>query len=201
MSEYKVIPKNEMQTREWLTAHLADFGIDVLKTQTAFPDFLILWNEREIKAEIEYESANFIVHKHNPCDCDIVICWRHTANIPVPVLELMTGKTHKVNSGAIPFYENKKPNRFNLSWLDNCGDEIFEFMNAYSDEFELYLNYREALVPVHKHFLDVGRRLEEALSKYGGGKFMERIEWQKNPLKFFLAWGTALKSKHSEVKI
>lgn len=43
---------------------------------------------KEIRIEFEKTSKDFLLHKHDPKDVDLVICWRKTSQIPVPVLEL-----------------------------------------------------------------------------------------------------------------
>ena len=39
--------------------------------------------------EFEYKSSNFDLHKHDPKDCDIIVCWEHDWNqCPLEVIEL-----------------------------------------------------------------------------------------------------------------
>lgn len=41
--------------------------------------------------EFEYSSSNFKLHKHNPDDCDIIVCWEHDwSECPLEVIELRT---------------------------------------------------------------------------------------------------------------
>lgn len=41
--------------------------------------------------EFEYSSSNFRQHKHDPNDCDIVVCWEHDwLDCPLEVIELRT---------------------------------------------------------------------------------------------------------------
>jgi hypothetical protein len=32
---------------------------------------------QEVALEFEYESKNFVLHGHDPKDCDVIVCWRH----------------------------------------------------------------------------------------------------------------------------
>ena len=57
-------------------------GFTVLRTQTAFPDCEALREYRpgcwqRVAIEFEFESRNFLKHRHRAADCDIIICWRH----------------------------------------------------------------------------------------------------------------------------
>lgn len=43
----------------------------------------------DIWIEFEYKSSQFKVHKHDPKDCDIIICWKHDwKDCPIEVIEL-----------------------------------------------------------------------------------------------------------------
>jgi hypothetical protein len=71
-------------------------GFVVTRLQTEFPDCEALreiepgrW--QRLRIELEFESARFLVHRHNPDDCDMIICWRHNwAECPanIEVIEL-----------------------------------------------------------------------------------------------------------------
>ena len=41
-----------------------------------------------VRAELEYRSSNFIMHRHDPALCDLVICWLNDRELTVPVLAL-----------------------------------------------------------------------------------------------------------------
>jgi hypothetical protein len=70
--------------------HDLDFMIEAIRS--SFPDALLRrknikgsWNS--CKAEFEFKSSNFRLHKHNPDQCDLVICWDHDwPDCPVEVL-------------------------------------------------------------------------------------------------------------------
>jgi len=96
VGEIKFVPKNEMQTREWFTSHIAESKYDLLLSQGAFPDYVLGDSDgKEYRVEVEYKSANFIYHGHDPQKCDFVLCWIHNIALPLKVLELSTGKWHE----------------------------------------------------------------------------------------------------------
>jgi len=179
MGEYKITPANEMQTREWLAAHLDDFGIDILKSQTAFPDCVISRGGKVLNVEIEYASENFIAHDHNPAECDFVICWIHTANLPLPVLELSTGKEYNQNAGAEDAPRKVKiraaAGRQDLSWVDSCHKEIRAFADCMIKDVHAYNGYILAAIPVRHELTAVQKRLEDAIRQNGGEKFINSL--------------------------
>jgi hypothetical protein len=57
-------------------------GIHVERMQTGFPDCEAMrevetgkW--QRVRIEFEFESRNFLIHKHPPEGCDLIICWTH----------------------------------------------------------------------------------------------------------------------------
>jgi hypothetical protein len=57
-------------------------GFGVLRFQTAFPDCealpeVVRGQLQRVRIEFEYESRNFLRHRHNPNGCDVIVCWRH----------------------------------------------------------------------------------------------------------------------------
>jgi hypothetical protein len=71
-------------------------GFAATSVQAGFPDCEALrqvekdrW--QKVRIEIEYESRNFSVHRHNPKNCDLIVCWRHNwEECPLEVIELKT---------------------------------------------------------------------------------------------------------------
>jgi hypothetical protein len=71
-----------------------ELGFSVLRIQTGFPDCEAM---RKIepgrcqrsRIEFEYESRNFLVHRHAISGCDLIVCWIHNwPECPLEVLEL-----------------------------------------------------------------------------------------------------------------
>jgi len=62
--------------------------------QSAFPDCEAVreiqpgrW--QRVRIEFEYESRNFLTHRHPAGECDVIVCWRHNwAECPLEVVEL-----------------------------------------------------------------------------------------------------------------
>ena len=71
-----------------------DLGFIVESVQAGYPDCEAkrrLKNSRwqRVKIEFEYLSSNFLRHKHDPNNCDLIVCWRHDwKDCPVEVLSL-----------------------------------------------------------------------------------------------------------------
>jgi hypothetical protein len=85
-------PINEQGVILLFAALCHDSGFMIEGIGSSFPDALLrrrnskgTWNS--CRAEFEYKSSSFKAHKHNPSQCDIVICWEHDwADCPLEVL-------------------------------------------------------------------------------------------------------------------
>lgn len=71
-------PDNE-QGVVYLFSHLARsrFGLRVERVQGGFPDCVAYLGSKRVRIEFEYRSRNFAVHRHDPKQCDWVVCWIH----------------------------------------------------------------------------------------------------------------------------
>lgn len=86
-------PKNEQGVVLVFQQLCESMGLEILSIQAGYPDALIFdkANQTKIRIEFEYESKNFIIHKHDPKGTDWIICWKkNKGKYPVPVLELST---------------------------------------------------------------------------------------------------------------
>ena len=87
-------PTNEQGVLFLFGAMAEKLGFALLKIGTSFPDcevFRVVDGDRleRVKAEIEYESRNFLKHMHDVNGCELIICWRHNwPECPLPVIEL-----------------------------------------------------------------------------------------------------------------
>jgi Homing endonuclease associated repeat len=87
-------PTNEAGVIFLFGALAQRLGFCVTRLQGAFPDGEALremapgrWQRQLI--EFEHESRNFLLHLHEPADCDLIVCWRHNwEDCPLEVLEL-----------------------------------------------------------------------------------------------------------------
>jgi hypothetical protein len=75
-------PTNEMGVIYLCGMMAAHLGLVVTRMQPEFPDCEVMrevengkWQRRD--AEFEHESRNFLLHKHDPNECDMLICWVH----------------------------------------------------------------------------------------------------------------------------
>lgn len=69
-------PENEMGV-VFLFSRLADskYGLSIESVQSGFPDCIANKDGKRIRIEFEYRSRNFSVHRHNPKECDWIVCW------------------------------------------------------------------------------------------------------------------------------
>ncbi len=69
-------------------------GYSVEAIQTQFPDCEAKRRDsdgrlRRVRIEFEFESKNFLRHKHEVKGCDVIVCWRHNwEGCPLQVVEL-----------------------------------------------------------------------------------------------------------------
>lgn len=96
------IPNNEQGTIFYFAQHIANSPFKIVEIRTQFPDAIILYNDDKIAVEFEYRSSNFILHKHDIRQCDMVICWKKDCELPIPIVELSTHgwTTKKYNLGS-----------------------------------------------------------------------------------------------------
>jgi hypothetical protein len=82
-------PRNEMEVITLFCQQAQAAGFEIISMQTNFPDAIIRHGEVEYKAEFEFKASNFWAHKHNPTQCDLIICWINDDEYPVlPIIAL-----------------------------------------------------------------------------------------------------------------
>jgi len=87
-------PTNELGVLFLFAAMATQLGFMALRLQSEFPDCEALrlfehdrW--RRVRIEFEFESRNFLLHGHDPRECDLIVCWTHNwPSCPLEVLEL-----------------------------------------------------------------------------------------------------------------
>lgn len=81
---------NEYDFHEWFKYNFRLLGFDdVIKDgHKSFPDFILKKGEKQVRIELEIYSSNFIRHKHNPKDVDLVICLLKDKELPINTVEL-----------------------------------------------------------------------------------------------------------------
>ena len=87
-------PTNEMGVVLLFGALALQLGFVVLKIQQGYPDCEALrrmegdrW--QNVRIELEFESVNFLRHRHDAKKCDLIVCWVHNwRECPLEVVEL-----------------------------------------------------------------------------------------------------------------
>lgn len=70
------VPENEMGVIVRFSQDIVSIDNVFFATiRTEFPDAILIVNGKKVRTEFEYRSSNFIVHKHDPRKCDLIICW------------------------------------------------------------------------------------------------------------------------------
>jgi len=62
----------------------------IVRVRQGFPDAVVIDQDGEPrKIEFEYKASNFLQHKHDPSQCDFIICWEDDLgdNAPDPIKE------------------------------------------------------------------------------------------------------------------
>lgn len=87
-------PVNEQGVVLLFGAMAKDLGFAVESVTGAFPDCeakrrvgLDCW--QRVRIEFEYQSRNFLTHRHDPAGCDLIVCWEDNwKESPVEVIQL-----------------------------------------------------------------------------------------------------------------
>jgi hypothetical protein len=82
LAEMAFAPTNEMGVMFAFAAVARKLGFKVLRIQAACPDCYAMrevapgvW--QRVRIEFEFESRNFLKHRHRKERCDIIVCWKH----------------------------------------------------------------------------------------------------------------------------
>lgn len=181
MGTIKFTPSNEMETREWFAAHLEEFDYSIIKSQSAYPDYVLEdVNGIEIIAEIEFLSDNFTKHEHDSRLCDLIICWKHNGLLPLPVLELSSREVYRLGQGP----KNYKPiiksseasinaARLYKTAQEKCLNEYKEYEMAFVRDLEADMMAIEIMNEPRKRLIQANRELTEALQHNGFSHFRE----------------------------
>lgn len=71
-----------------------ELGFEVESVQSGFPDCLAKRkikndNWQNVRIEFEFTASNFLLHKHNQNECDLIVCWENDwKNCPLEVISL-----------------------------------------------------------------------------------------------------------------
>ena len=74
-------PENELGVVFLFANLLKKYRLRVDQIQSSYPDCIAYQKignmEKRIRIEFEFKSRNFKTHRHNPNNCDWVVCWEH----------------------------------------------------------------------------------------------------------------------------
>ena len=88
ISTYPAV-RNPTNVRELFIRIYEKLGFEVLKSQEAFPNYVLSREERPVRAHAVLRSSDFNREDLDYTACDSIICWVHDWDAaPIPVLEL-----------------------------------------------------------------------------------------------------------------
>ena len=98
-----------------------------------------------VAIEFEYKSSNFKAHKHDPKDCDIIICWENDwKDCTIEVIELKTEiqgmENYPVSRPETDGLSDKNMTLENLFKNTNSNDDV---KNWYEQIFKEILKYNQ----------------------------------------------------------
>jgi hypothetical protein len=82
--------KTEREFSNWFTRNFRKIGYEKILRKDCgfFPDFLMLKNGEEKRIELETLSSNFILHSHDKCLVDEVVCIVNDVDLGIPTFEV-----------------------------------------------------------------------------------------------------------------
>jgi hypothetical protein len=110
-------PVNEAGVILLFGARAEKLGFIVTRIQAEFPDCEAMRQVGEDKwqpvlIELENESKNFLLHRHDARKCDLIVCWKHNwPACPLEVVELKTGICHHPATKPLTTGERKEKPR------------------------------------------------------------------------------------------
>jgi hypothetical protein len=86
-------PTNEAGVVALFSMVARDMGMYIERIGTEYPDCIVRRDNgeawEELAVEFEWDSRSFREHKHDPSQCDLVICWRDNWIDRPPELEVI----------------------------------------------------------------------------------------------------------------
>ncbi len=111
--KYQVMyPRNEIGVIFLFGICYKDFYFESPIFNNSFPDASAFFRplKKRIKIEFEFQSSNFISHKHDVNGADMIICWKHDAYyLPVLVFELISGLFYrKIGDETVKIFKKQE---------------------------------------------------------------------------------------------
>lgn len=83
------IPENEMGVVVRFAMDCQEHGWSIGSIGTRFPDAVVCHEGESFRAEFEYRASHFRDHRHDPRECDLIICWLNDwPDCLLPILSL-----------------------------------------------------------------------------------------------------------------
>lgn len=169
--------RNEMNVREWFAANGAKFGYTIVISQTAFPDYVLRDEQGETyRVEVEFDSFNFVQHKHELSGCDFILCWKHSSPMTLPVLELVTGKMYQPNEEPLGYVDIGKRTQVELEQDRRIQakaivmlerDLSSTFLEAIAADMKATSEYQKLLIEPRIKLLSVTEQIVRRLNSAG----------------------------------
>jgi len=157
-------PTNEQEVVYLFAFVCEKLNFTVDRVQTDFPDCILIdENKNTIKAEFEFRTTNFIIHKHPIDECDLVIAWQDDCNLKekIKVIELYKFFPNLQNNPNVNIEDtkvNKTLEGLSLILRDEASKENLEEL------FQKYHIKEQAKEPV---------RFVARLIQNGGGPYIQ----------------------------
>lgn len=162
-----------------------DLNFYVETIRTGFPDCIAKryigngqWEE--VRIEFEFASSNFVRHRHDPKECDVIVCWDHDWTGCPKKIEVIELKS------AIQGLENeeiKEPDKIEKEQPDL--KKLFKQYGAGTEKLAILLK-RLLEDPKKKIWPKVHKR---GLTFYSPDRVFVYVDFQKNGLRFTLYTG------------
>lgn len=82
-------PKNEQGVIVLFSQQCVSAGWEFVEVGAAFPDAILRHDGKLWRVEFEYHASNFVYHKHDCRDCDLIICWENDyVDSVLPIIEI-----------------------------------------------------------------------------------------------------------------
>lgn len=83
------IPTNEQGVIVAFAAQAQQAGWKFVSIGASFPDAVLCKDGAEWRVEFEFKASNFLDHKHDHRECDLIICWENDyQDNPIPTIAL-----------------------------------------------------------------------------------------------------------------